>query len=57
MIEYKNANKDEELNKYILRQHQTGAEEATVSRALDPGGGTRGLAKNLQICRFSLHRL
>ena len=30
------AEKDEELNKYILRQHQTGAVEATVSRALDP---------------------
>jgi type I restriction enzyme R subunit len=29
------AEKDEELNKYILRQHQTGAVEATVSRALD----------------------
>ena len=31
------AEKDEELNKYILRQHQTGAVEAAVSRALDPG--------------------
>ena len=30
------AEKDEELNKYILRQHQTGAVEATVWRALDP---------------------
>jgi type I restriction enzyme, R subunit len=30
------AEKDEELNKYILRQHQTGAVEATVGRALDP---------------------
>ncbi|MBN6748995.1 type I restriction endonuclease subunit R, partial [Acidithiobacillus sp. PG05] len=30
------AEKDEELNKYILRQHQTGAVEAAVSRALDP---------------------
>ena len=29
------AEKDEELNKYILRQHQTGAVEATVGRALD----------------------
>ena len=29
------AEKDEELNKYILRQHQTGAVEASVSRALD----------------------
>ena len=30
------AEKDEELNKYILHQHQTGAVEATVNRALDP---------------------
>jgi type I restriction enzyme R subunit len=30
------AEKDEELNKYILRQHQTGAVDATVGRALDP---------------------
>jgi len=30
------AEKDEELNKYILRQHQTGAAEQVVSRALDP---------------------
>jgi type I restriction enzyme R subunit len=30
------AEKDEELNKYILRQHQSGAVEATVGRALDP---------------------
>ncbi len=30
------AEKDEELNKYILRQHQTGAVEASVNRALDP---------------------
>ncbi len=30
------AEKDEELNKYILRQHQTGAVEQVVSRALDP---------------------
>jgi type I restriction enzyme R subunit len=29
------ADKDEELNKYILRQHQTGAVEATVARALE----------------------
>jgi len=36
------AEKDEELNKYILRQHQTGAVEATVNRALDPKR-TRGL--------------
>ena len=28
------AEKDEELNKYILRQHQTGAVDATVGRAL-----------------------
>ncbi len=28
------AEKDEELNKYILRQHQTGAVEASVERAL-----------------------
>jgi type I restriction enzyme R subunit len=41
------AEKDEELNKYILRQHQTGAVEATVSRALDPKR-TRGLAWNTQ---------
>jgi len=36
------AEKDEELNKYILRQHQTGAVDAAVSRALDPKR-TRGL--------------
>lgn len=30
------AEKDEELNKYILRQHQTAAVDASVSRALDP---------------------
>ena len=30
------AEKDEELNKYILRQHQSGAVAATVERALDP---------------------
>ena len=30
------AEKDEELNKYILRQHQTGAVDASVNRALDP---------------------
>jgi type I restriction enzyme, R subunit len=36
------AEKDEELNKYILRQQQTGAVEAAVGRALDPGR-TRGL--------------
>nr|WP_235826635.1 HsdR family type I site-specific deoxyribonuclease [Acidithiobacillus ferridurans] len=41
------AEKDEELNKYILRQHQTGAVEATVSRALDPMR-TRGLIWHTQ---------
>ncbi len=41
------AEKDEELNKYILRQHQTGAVEAAVSRALDPGR-TRGLVWHTQ---------
>ena len=41
------AEKDEELNKYILRQHQTGAVEATVGRALDPGR-TRGLVWHTQ---------
>jgi type I restriction enzyme R subunit len=41
------AEKDEELNKYILRQHQTGAVEATVSRALDPRR-TRGLVWHTQ---------
>ncbi|MDX2316212.1 MAG: type I restriction endonuclease, partial [Gammaproteobacteria bacterium] len=41
------AEKDEELNKYILRQHQTGAVEATVSRALDTGS-TRGLVWHTQ---------
>ena len=41
------AEKDEELNKYILRQHQTGAVEATVSRALDPVH-TRGLVWHTQ---------
>ena len=30
------AEKDEELHKYILRQHQTGAVEQVVRRALDP---------------------
>lgn len=29
------ADKDEELNKYILRQHQVGAVEKVVARALD----------------------
>lgn len=41
------AEKDEELNKYILRQHQTGAVEAAVRRALDPRR-TRGLVWHTQ---------
>lgn len=41
------AEKDEELNKYILRQHQTGAVDATVSRALD-SSRTRGLIWHTQ---------
>ena len=41
------AEKDEELNKYILRQHQTGAVEATVKRALTPDS-TRGLVWHTQ---------
>jgi len=41
------AENDEELNKYILRQHQTGAVEATVSRALD-SKRTRGLVWHTQ---------
>ena len=41
------AEKDEELNKYILRQHQTGAVEAAVDRALDPKR-TRGLVWHTQ---------
>ena len=41
------AEKDEELNKYILRQHQTGAVDATVGRALDPIR-TRGLIWHTQ---------
>ncbi|MDX2219551.1 MAG: HsdR family type I site-specific deoxyribonuclease [Burkholderiales bacterium] len=41
------AEKDEELNKYILRQHQTGAVEAAVSRALDLKR-TRGLVWHTQ---------
>ena len=41
------AEKDEELNKYILRQHQIGAVDATVERALDPGR-TRGLVWHTQ---------
>ena len=41
------AEKDEELNKYILRQHQTGAVEAAVGRALDLKR-TRGLVWHTQ---------
>ncbi|NTW84281.1 MAG: HsdR family type I site-specific deoxyribonuclease [Chlorobiaceae bacterium] len=41
------AEKDEELNKYILRQHQTGAVEAVVRRALDPAH-RRGLVWHTQ---------
>ena len=41
------AEKDEELNKYILRQHQTGGVDATVARALDPKR-TRGLVWHTQ---------
>jgi type I restriction enzyme R subunit len=41
------AEKDEELNKYILRQHQTGAVEASVKRALDPER-SRGLIWHTQ---------
>jgi type I restriction enzyme R subunit len=41
------AEKDEELNKYILRQHQTGAVEAVVARALDPAR-YRGLVWHTQ---------
>ena len=41
------AEKEEELQKFILRQHQTGAVEATVRRALDPQR-TRGLVWNTQ---------
>ena len=41
------AEKDEELNKYILHQHQTGAVEATVKRALAPDR-TRGLVWHTQ---------
>jgi type I restriction enzyme R subunit len=41
------AEKDEELNKFILRQHQTGAVDATVGRALDPQR-TRGLIWHTQ---------
>jgi type I restriction enzyme R subunit len=41
------AEKDEELNKYILRQHQTGAVDAAVGRALQPER-TRGLVWHTQ---------
>lgn len=41
------AEKDEELQKYILRQHQIGAVEATVGRALD-AERTRGLVWHTQ---------
>ena len=41
------AEKDEELNKYVLRQHQTGAVDATVGRALAPDR-TRGLVWHTQ---------
>jgi len=41
------AEKDEELNKYILRQHQTAAVEAVVERALCPRR-TRGLIWHTQ---------
>jgi type I restriction enzyme R subunit len=41
------AEKDEELNKYILRQHQTGAVDAVVGRALD-AARTRGLVWHTQ---------
>ncbi|MDE0480675.1 MAG: HsdR family type I site-specific deoxyribonuclease [Gammaproteobacteria bacterium] len=41
------AEKDEELNKYILRQHQTAAVDATVERGLAPER-TRGLIWHTQ---------
>ncbi|MEN8133072.1 MAG: HsdR family type I site-specific deoxyribonuclease, partial [Pseudomonadota bacterium] len=41
------AEKDEELNKYVLRQHQTRAVERVVSRALDPKR-SRGLVWHTQ---------
>ena len=41
------AEKDEELNKYILRQHQTGAVDVTIERALAPDR-TRGLVWHTQ---------
>ena len=41
------AEKDEELHKYILHQHQTGAVEQVFKRALDPAR-TRGLVWHTQ---------
>ena len=41
------AEKDEELNKYILRQHQTAGVERVVERALDPAR-SRGLVWHTQ---------
>jgi type I restriction enzyme, R subunit len=41
------AEKDEELNKYILAQHQSGAVERVVDRCLD-AGRTRGLVWHTQ---------
>jgi type I restriction enzyme R subunit len=41
------AEKDEELHKYILRQHQTGAVERVLDRALD-AGRSRGLIWHTQ---------
>lgn len=41
------AEKDEELNKYILRQHQTDGVEKVVARALD-GKRRRGLVWHTQ---------
>jgi len=41
------AEKDEELNKYILRQHQTAGVERVVDRALDPAR-SRGLVWHTQ---------
>jgi hypothetical protein len=47
VIECKNANKDEELQKFILRQHQATAVDKVVSRALNPKL-TRGLVWHTQ---------
>ncbi|MEI7955351.1 MAG: hypothetical protein WCJ66_09310 [Verrucomicrobiota bacterium] len=41
------AEKDDELQKYILRQHQTGGVEKVVERSLDPVW-TSGLVWNTQ---------